>query len=94
LYHVLALNDQLEVRLSGIGGVRGPMYVPDPSQENVARTTGNLNYWRAEASVRIKDVYLWYNYEFFQAVSGGGDLLNRRLPVARAHFGLKWEFWN
>jgi hypothetical protein len=94
-YRVLALNDQLQVWLKGIGGVRGPMYVPDESLgPGAARNSSNLNYLRGEAVVRIKDMFIYYNYEYFDALGDPRDVENVRLRTARYHFGLKWEFWN
>jgi hypothetical protein len=94
-YHLLALSDQLEVWLTGMGGVRGAMVVPDPSQgPNGLVSTLDLAWWRAEAVVRIKDVHLFYNYHFFDSVGTRGELPARPLPPARFQFGVKWEFWN
>jgi hypothetical protein len=95
MYRVLALADQLEVLLTGLGGVRGSMFVID--QEFTPATvvaTGDLNWWRVEAVVRIKDFHLWYNYEFYDSSGIRGEIPGRDLPRGRYHFGVKWVFWN
>ncbi len=95
-YRLLALADQLQVWLKAIGGVRGPMFVSDPSLgPGGARTTDNFNFFRGEAVIRIMDLYIYYNYEYFESVGGEPrDLLLVPLPKNRYHFGVKWEFWN
>lgn len=94
-YHTLQLDDQLEVRLRTIGGVRGAMRIVDLTAPTVAfPLSPELTWLWAEASVRIKDIYIYYNYEVFDATGGPMDLPGFPLPRARTHFGLKWEFWN
>jgi hypothetical protein len=94
-YRLLTLNDQLQVWLKGIGGIRGPMFVPDESLgPGAARGSENLNTLRFEAVVRIKDMHIFYNYEYFDALGNPNDLLGYQLPSQRYHLGLKWEFWN
>jgi hypothetical protein len=95
LYHLLALQDQLEVWLKGIYAVRGPMRIAatDPGQ-GVTLRTPNLYWGIAELVVRVKDVHIYFNYEYFDAPLGAEDLPGRGFPETRTHFGLKWEFWN
>lgn len=94
-YRLLALRDQLEIWISGLGGVRGPMFVVDEAQGPGAVTSsGDLNWFRAEAVVRIKDLHIYYNYETFNAVGFAADVPGMTLPTNRYHFGVKWEFWN
>ncbi len=94
LYHVLALREQLDVWITGMGGQRGIARVPDPSLGEGFVTTFKQNWSRVEAVVRIKDFYFFYNYEYFNAASGPQDIPGLSLPGARVHFGVKWEFWN
>ncbi len=94
-YHVLALGEQLEVRLEAIGGIRGAMLVQDLLFDTgLLSSSGQLNWFRAEAVVRVKDVHIFYNYEFFDASPSTADVPGLVLPTARAHFGVKWAFWN
>ncbi len=44
--------------------------------------------------MRVKDVHIFYNYEFFDASPSTADVPGLVLPTARAHFGVKWAFWN
>jgi hypothetical protein len=95
LYHVLALGDQLDVWLKGLGGMRGTTRVPDFSVDPPqVLSTLNSGWFRLEVVVRIKDVHIFYNYEYFDNVGGISDLPLRALPRQRTHFGLKWEFFN
>jgi hypothetical protein len=93
-YYVLALRDQLEVWLTAMGGRRGATRVPDPALSEGWVTTAPENWFRAEAVVRIKDLLLFYNYEYFFAEGGAQDIPGYILPMTRIHFGVKWEFWN
>ncbi len=94
-YRVTALSGQLGVTLLGLGGIRGSMLVPDPSLgEDVIITTGDLQWWRAAIIVRIKDVHIFYNYQYYESRGIIGEIPEQELPQARYHFGLKWEFWN
>ncbi|UCC48322.1 MAG: hypothetical protein JSV41_12790 [Gemmatimonadota bacterium] len=96
-YHLLGKGGQLEIWVTGVGGVRGALLVPDESLgPGAASPTGDLSWFRAEAVVRVLDVHIYYNYEIFNAaeLSGRGDLPGILLPLARYHFGVKWEFWN
>lgn len=94
-YRVTAFAGQLGFTLLGIGGIRGSMLVPDPSQgEDAIITTGDLQWWRAAIIVRIKDVHIFYNYQYFDSRGIVGEIPGQELPQARYHFGLKWEFWN
>jgi len=94
LYHVLALRDQLEVWLTVMGGRRGVTRVPDPSLGEGWVTMAPQDWLRAEAVVRIKDFFLFYNYEYFIADGEAQDVPGLTLPRTRIHFGVKWEFWN
>ncbi len=95
VYHVLALSDQLEVRLRAVGGIRGAMTVPDRSQGPAGLTsTLDLTWWRAEAVVRVKDVHIFYAYHFFDSLGVRGEVPGRPLPLARFVLGVKWQFWN
>jgi hypothetical protein len=94
LYHVLALSDQLQVWLKLMGGRRGATRVPDPTLNEGWVTMAPEDWFRAEAVVRIKDFFLFYNYEYFIATEGAQDIPELSLPLTRIHFGVKWEFWN
>ncbi|UCF19332.1 MAG: hypothetical protein JSU87_15600, partial [Gemmatimonadota bacterium] len=95
LYHVLALSDQLEIWLSVLGGVRGSTSVPDlTGGAELGVASGNLNWLRGEAVVRIRDIHIFYNYEYFDLVTGEAGVRDFVLPQVRTHFGVKWEFWN
>ncbi len=91
-YRLLALNGQLQIWITGLGGVRGPMFVLDES--GLVGASGDLNWFRGEAVVRIRDVHIYYNYETFNAAGFAADVPGMVLPTARIHFGVKWEFWN
>lgn len=94
-YHLVAIHDQLEIWLQALGGVRGPLAVPDVTEgPDASVSPDDLNWFSAEAVVRIRDVYLYYNYEFFDAATVIGELPRFELPRSRFHFGVKWEFWN
>lgn len=95
LYHTVAMDGQLEVRLEALGGVRAGL-------RSVDRTSGapifvlgqDLSWFWGEVSVRIKDVHLFYDYWFYDALGGPQDVPGLPLPRAQTIFGLKWEFWN
>ncbi|NIR42918.1 MAG: hypothetical protein GWN99_03410 [Gemmatimonadetes bacterium] len=91
-YRLLTLSDQLEIRLTGVGGLQGELIAVDPNLG--PGRTQDVNYVRGEAVVRIKDVHIWLNYEYFDALEAPGDLIGLPLPRTRNHFGIKWEFWN
>ena len=96
-WHLLGKGGQLEIWLSGVGGVRGALLVPDESLgPGFAVPTDDLYWFRAEATVRVLAVHIYYNYEIFNAASAEllGDLPGFSLPLVRDHFGVKWEFWN
>jgi hypothetical protein len=94
-YRVLALNDQLEVLATGLGGVRGSMWVTDQEfQPGSVISSGDLNWWHLEIVVRIKDFFIWYNYQYYDSIGVVGDIPGFNLPATRYHFGVKWEFWN
>ncbi len=94
-YRLTAVSGQLGVTLLGLGGIRGSMLVPDPSQGPEAIiTTGDLQWWRAAIIIRIKDVHVFYNYQYYDSRGIVGEIPGQELPQARYHFGLKWEFWN
>lgn len=95
MYYVLGLRDQLEVWLKVLGGRRGATRVPDPILNEGWVTTAPEDYLRAEAVLRIKDFFLFYNYEYFIGAGDfAQDLPGLTLPQRRIHFGVKWEFWN
>ncbi len=95
LYYLLGLRDQLEVWLKVLGGRRGATRVPDPVLNEGWVTTAPEDWFRAEAVVRIKDFFLFYNYEYFIGAGDfAQDLPGLSLPQTRIHFGVKWEFWN
>lgn len=95
LYHVEAVGGQLEVWLRSMGGVRGTLLAPDDFTVPAGLvSTGDLNWFRAEAVVRVLSVHVYYNYEFFDSLTILGELPGFELPRARYHFGVKWEFWN
>jgi len=95
VYHVSALEDQLDVRLTGMIGIRGPMWVTGFGAEGEDIVlTGDLLWWRVEAVIRIKDFFLFYNYEFYDSAGVLGDLPGYPFVPGRYHFGVKWEFWN
>ena len=95
LYHVEGIHGQLEVWLRGMGGVRGALLARDDFNFPTGLvSTGDLNWFRAEAVVRILSVHVYYNYEFFDALTILGELPSFELPRARYHFGVKWEFRN
>ncbi|UCC72620.1 MAG: hypothetical protein JSV86_20030 [Gemmatimonadota bacterium] len=94
LYHVLAVRDQFELWITGMGGIRGVTRVPDPELGAGFVTTRQQYWFRAEAVVRIKDFFFFYNYEYFDSDAGPQDIPGRLLPRARIHYGVKWEFWN
>ncbi|UCC84626.1 MAG: hypothetical protein JSW46_06800 [Gemmatimonadota bacterium] len=95
LYYVLALQDQLEIWLKVLGGRRGATRVPDPDLNEGWVTTAPEDWFRAEAVVRIKDFFIFYNYEYFIAADDfAEDIPELSLPNTRIHFGVKWEFWN
>jgi hypothetical protein len=91
VYQVSGLEDQLDVRLTGMIGIRGPMWVTDAADIVL---TSDLLWWRVEAVVRVKDFFLFYNYEFYDSAGVLGDLPGYPLLPSRYHFGVKWEFWN
>jgi len=94
-WYLQGKGGQLEIWLTGMGGVRGPLLVPDESLgPGAAVPTGDLYWFRAEAAVRVLDVHIYYNYEIFNATEVRGDLPGFPLPLVRDHFGVKWEFWN
>ena len=97
-YYLLAVGEQLEIWLNAKGGVRGAMAVPDEDAgAGFAALTEELYWFRADAVVRIKDVHVFYNYEYFDSrigMVGISDLPGLNFPRARTHFGVKWEFWN
>ncbi len=69
------------------------MRVPDPSGASLLTT--ELNWFRGEIVVRVKDVHIYWNYEFFNAATEApADVPGFAFPPARTHFGVKWEFWN
>ena len=90
-----ALREQLEVKLTGMIGRRGPMWASDLGEggEGVV-STGDLYWWWVEAVVRVKDFYLFYNYEYYNSATLIGDLPGYPILPGRYHFGVKWEFWN
>jgi hypothetical protein len=94
LYYVLGLRDQLEVWIKLLGGRRGATRVPPPNLNEGWVTTAPQDWFRAEAVVRIKDFFLFYNYEYFIAGGLAEDIPGLSLPNTRIHFGVKWEFWN
>ena len=95
VYHYAGVHGQLDIWLRGFGGVRGPLLAPDPEAAPVGiASTGPLNWFFAELVVRVRDVHLYYNYEFFDSAEVLGDLPAFELPRSRYHFGVKWEFWN
>lgn len=94
-YRVNALQDQLDVKLTGMIGIRGPMWVTNQGAETEGVVlTGDLLWWRIEAVVRIKDFFIFYNYEYFESAGLIGDLPGYPFLPGRYHFGVKWEFWN
>lgn len=94
-YRVNALGDQLDVKLTGMIGVRGPMWVSNVGADaDGSVLTSDLLWWRIEALVRIKDFFIFYNYEYFDSAGPLGDLPGYPLLPGRYHFGVKWEFWN
>jgi hypothetical protein len=94
-YSVTALQDQLDVKLTGMTGVRGPMWVTSlGAGEDGIVSTGDLLWWRIEAVVRVKDFFIFYNYEYFDSAGLIGDLPGYLFLRNRYHFGVKWEFWN
>lgn len=94
-YRLRGLQDQLDIILTGMGGVRGPMWVTARDGEQGAIvSTGDLYWWRVEAVVRIKDFHIFYNYRYYDAPTLRGDLPGLTFPPSRYHFGVKWEFWN
>ena len=94
-YRLTALNGQLGLQIIGKGGVRGSMWVSDRDTEpDAIVSTGDLRWWRAAIILRIKDVHIFYNYEYFDSIGIVGDIPGQGLPSNRYHFGLKWEFWN
>ena len=94
-YILRKAEGQLEIILRGVGGVRGPMRVPDEGLgEDQFRLTENLGWLWSEAIIRVKDVHLFLTYEVFDSPGGPSDIPGMPLPRARTHFGLKWEFWN
>jgi hypothetical protein len=95
LYRLLTMSDQLMVKLTGKLGRRGPMWVQslDVGDGSLVRT-GELFWWRVEAVVRIKDVHVFYNYEYYDSPGAIADVPGLSLPPSRYHFGVKWEFWN
>ncbi len=95
VYHVTALKEQLDVRLTGMIGVRGPMLVTNAGVGGGdVDFTSDLFWWRLEAVVRIKDFFLFYNYEYYDSAGVIGDLPGYPFRQGRYHFGVKWEFWN
>jgi hypothetical protein len=95
LYRLLALSGQLEVLITGMGGIRGPMVVGDRGAgPDALVSTGDLSWWRGEVVLRIKDVHVYYNYEIFDSIGVLGEVPGFPLPRTRFQFGVKWEFWN
>lgn len=95
VYHVTALEEQLEVKLTGMIGRRGSMWVTDLGEGGEGFvSTGDLYWWWVEAVVRVKDFLLFYNYEYYDSASLIGDLPGYPFLPGRYHFGVKWEFWN
>ncbi len=95
LYRLLTMSDQLMVKLTGKLGRRGPMWVQSVSVgDGSFFKTAELLWWRIEAVVRIKDVHVFYNYEYYQSSAAIADVPGLSLPPGRYHFGVKWEFWN
>lgn len=94
-YRLTAIAGQLGIRVIGMGGIRGPMWVADQSAgPEVIVSTGDLAWWRAAIVVRIQDLYVFYNYQFYDSRGVVGDVPGFGLPSGRYHFGVKWEFWN
>ncbi len=95
IYRLLALRDQLEIWITALVGLRGPMFVVDESVgPGAVASSGDLTWFRGEGVVRIKDLHIYYNYESFNAVGTLRDVPGMFFPRARIHFGVKWEFWN
>jgi len=95
VYHLAGVHGQLDIWLRGLGGVRGPLLVADAGADPPGiASTGDLNWFYAELVVRVRDVHLYYNYEFFDSAEVIGELPGFELPRSRFHFGVKWEFWN
>ena len=95
-YHNLALEDQLEIDLSARGGVRGPMLVSDiATAPTFVFASENLNWFRGELVVRIKDVHIFWTLEGFDSqIVNPFDVPGLVLPRSRSFFGLRWQFWN
>lgn len=95
LYYVLALEDQLEIWLTGLAGVRGEMLTFAEDEPGEISALPDLRFWRSELVVRIKSVYIFFNYEYFDSAPlAPADVSGFPLPITRTHFGVKWEFWN
>ena len=94
-YHLRMFEDQLEVILRAVGGVRGTMRIPnpDPGGDPVI-STPDLNWVWSEVIVRVRDARVFLTYELFDSEIGPGDIPGFSLPRGRTHFGVKWEFWN
>lgn len=94
-YYVLGLEDQLEIWLTGLAGVRGEMLTFAEGESGEVSPLPDLRFWRSELVVRIRSVYIFFNYEYFDSAPlAPADVSGFPLPITRTHFGVKWEFWN
>jgi hypothetical protein len=50
--------------------------------------------WYADVQVRVLPVHIFIRWENFVLRENLQDLPDRRLPVTRAIYGVKWVLWN
>jgi hypothetical protein len=81
-------------------GVKGrdPMWVPNfripaGAQPELFRVPFYQN-WYVDVQVRVLPVHIFIRWENFVLRESLEDLPNRRLPVTRAIYGVKWVLWN
>ena len=84
----------------GALGVKGrdPMLVPnfripEGQPPELARVPFYQN-WYVDVQVRVLPVHIFIRWENFVLRENLEDLPNRRLPVTRAIYGVKWVLWN